>query len=182
MVRTGVLTAMWLFLGVTDTIVFRDSRGNILTGPMAKKNKAKFSVEESHAYYIYSIQAASYAKLADVVRPLGLTTPAWRVIAVLQEKDGISVRDLAQRTVIDVSNLSKLITAMSGHGLVTKKRSTEDARVMLVCITEQGRKTFEAAVPAVRQVLDHNLEGFSDNERDRFRFYLQRMMQNVGSR
>jgi hypothetical protein len=37
-------------------------------------------------------------------------------------------------------------------------------------------------MPVRRQVLDHNLEGFSDNERDRFRFYLQRMMQNVGSR
>ncbi|MDE0797779.1 MAG: hypothetical protein OSB76_19570 [Alphaproteobacteria bacterium] len=40
----------------------------------------------------------------------------------------------------------------------------------------------KAALPAVRQVLDHNLEGFSDKERDRFRLYLQRMMQNVGSR
>lgn len=182
MVRTRVLTAVWLFPGVTVTIGFRHSCGNIVKGPMAKKNKAKFSVEDSHAYYIYSIQAASYAKLADVVRPHGLTTPAWRVIANLQEKDGISVRDLAQRTVIDVSNLSKLITAMSGQRLVTKKRSTEDARVMLVHITEKGRKTFEAALPAVRQVLDYNLEGFSDKERDRFHLYLQRMMQNVGSR
>ena len=149
---------------------------------MAKKNKAKFSVEESHAYYIYSIQAASYATLADAVRPHGLTTPAWRVIANLQEKDGISVRDLAQRTAIDVSNLSKLITTMSGRGLVDKKRSTEDGRVMLVHITEKGRETFAAALPAVRRVLDHNLEGFSDKERDRFRSYLKRMMENVGTR
>lgn len=149
---------------------------------MAKKKKASFSVEDSHAYYIYSIQAASYATLADAVRPHGLTTPAWRVVANLQEKDGISVRELAHRTVIDVSNLSKLITAMGEQGLVTKKRSTEDARVMLVHITDKGRKTFEAALPAVRQVLDHNLEGFSDKERIRFRSYLQRMMQNVGGR
>ena len=182
MVRTKVLTAIWLFPDVTVTIGFRLSCGNILKGPMAKKNKAKFSVEESHAYYIYSIQAAFYAKLAEVVRPHGLTTPAWRVIVNLQEKDGISGRDLAQHTVIDVSNLSKLITAMSGQGLVTKKRSTEDARVMLVHITEQGRKTFEAALPAVRQVLDHSLEGFSGNDRDRFRLYLQRMMRNVCGR
>lgn len=152
---------------------------------MAKKTKKKqtgFSVEDSHAYYIYSIQAASYAALADAVRPHGLTTPAWRVIANLQERDGISVRDLAQRTVVDVSNLSKLITAMSAQGLLNKKRSTEDARVMLVHITARGRKTFAAALPSVRRVLDQNLEGFSDTERDRFRTYLERMMQNVGGR
>ncbi len=147
---------------------------------MPKKKKPKFSVEDSHAYYIYSIQAASYVTLADAVRPHGLTTPAWRVIANLQEKDGISVRDLAHRTVIDVSNLSKLITAMSAQGLVTKERSTEDARVMLVHITAKGLETFAAALPAVRRVLDHNLEGFSDRERDRFRSYLQRMLENAG--
>ncbi len=149
---------------------------------MVKQKKPKFSVEESHAYYIYSIQAASYTALADAVRPHGLTTPAWRVIANLQEKDGISVRDLAQRTVIDVSNLSKLITAMSAQGLVAKKRSSEDARVMLVDITAKGRETFAAALPAVRRVLDHNLAGFSDKERDLFRGYLQRMMRNAGGR
>lgn len=150
-----------------------------MTSPKTGRNSSAFSVEESHAYYIYSIQAASYAALADAVRPHGLTTPAWRVIANLQERDGISVRDLAQRTVVDVSNLSKLITTMSGHGLVAKKRSTEDARVMLVHITAKGRKTFEAALPSVRRVLDRNLDGFSDRERDRFRSYLQRMMQNA---
>lgn len=146
---------------------------------MAGRKRSGFSVEDSHAYYIYSIQAASYAALADAVRGHGLTTPAWRVIANLQETDGISIRDLARRTVVDVSNLSKLIAAMSAEGLVVKKRSASDARVMLVHITSNGRKTFEAAVPAVREVLDRNLDGFSDQERDRFRSYLKRMMENV---
>lgn len=146
---------------------------------MAGSKRSGFSVEDSHAYYIYSIQAASYAALADAVRGHGLTTPAWRVIANLQETDGISIRDLARRTVVDVSNLSKLIAAMSAEGLVVKKRSARDARVMLVHITAKGRKTFEAAVPAVREVLDRNLDGFSDQERDRFRSYLKRMMENV---
>lgn len=148
---------------------------------MAKKNKPGFSVEDSHAYYIYSIQAASYALLAEALRPHALTPPAWRVLANLQEKDEIGVRDLARRTVVDVSNLSKLITAMTAKGLLRKKRSPSDARVTLVYLTAKGRAKFESALPAVRGVLDHNLAGFSDRERETFRGYLKRMMKNAGS-
>lgn len=144
-----------------------------------------FRVEDSHAYYIYSLQSLSYAALADALRPHALTPPAWRVLANLQENDGIGVRELARRTVVDVSNLSKLITVMSGRGekggFLRKKRSATDARVTLVYITARGRKKFETALPAVRGVLDHNLAGFSDAERAEFIGYLKRMMENASA-
>jgi DNA-binding MarR family transcriptional regulator len=147
----------------------------------AKKSRVSFSVEDSHAYYIYSLQSLSYAALAEALRPHDLTPPAWRVLANLQENDEIGVRDLARRTVVDVSNLSKLITAMTDRGFLRKKRSPADARVTLVYITSAGRRKFETALPAVRGVLDHNLAGFSDVERDDFLGYLRRMMKNANT-
>jgi len=145
----------------------------------AKGSRAIFSVEDSHAYYIYSLQSLSYAALAEALRPHDLTPPAWRVLANLQENDEVGVRDLARRTVVDVSNLSKLITAMTDRGFLRKKRSPADARVTLVYITAAGRRMFETALPAVRGVLDNNLAGFSDAERDEFLGYLRRMMTNA---
>ena len=138
-----------------------------------------FSVEDSHAYYIYSLQSLSYAALAEALRPHDLNPPAWRVLANLQERDEVGVHDLARRTVVDVSNLSKLITAMTANGLLHKKRSAADARVALIYITDKGRRKFETALPAVRGVLDYNLAGFSDTERKTFLTYLRRMMKNA---
>ena len=146
-----------------------------------EESKPRFSVEDSHAYYIYSLQSLSYAALAEALRPHALTPPAWRVLANLQENDGIGVRALARRTVVDVSNLSKLITAMTAKGYLRKKRSPTDARVTLVYITARGRRKFETALPAVRGVLDNNLAGFSATERDDFIGYLRRMMKNANA-
>jgi len=157
------------------------------TGKPAAKNAAAkgihagFRVEDSHAYYIYSLQSLSYAALAEALRPHDLTPPAWRVLTNLQENDEIGVRDLARRTVVDVSNLSKLIAAMTDRGFLRKKRSPADARVTLVYITAAGRGKFEAVLPAVRGVLDNNLTGFTDAERDEFLCYLRRMMTNANS-
>lgn len=149
---------------------------------MAKKKKPlEFRVEESPNYYIYSIQARSYANLSSALRDHDLNPPGWRVIANLQEKDGTSVRDLARRTAIDVSNLSKLINVMAGKGLVTKEPSAQDRRVMLTYLTDAGRAKFDAALPAVLEVLDHSLTGFTPKERSRFLEYLGRMMKNVNT-
>lgn len=151
----------------------------------AGASSPEFRVEDSHAYYIYSLQSLSYAALAEALRQHALTPPAWRVLANLQEHDGVGVRELARRTVVDVSNLSKLITVMSGPGpkggFLRKKRSATDARVTLVYITAKGRKKFETALPAVRGVLDRNLAGFSDAERAQFIVYLKRMMKNANA-
>lgn len=148
---------------------------------MSSTTVTDFSVEDSHAYYVYSLQSLFYAQLAEALRPHALTPPAWRVLANLQERDEVGVHDLARRTVVDVSNLSKLVTVMIEQGLLRKKRSAADARVALVYITARGRRKFEAALPAVRGVLDHNLAGFNEREREQFLSYLQRMMENANS-
>ena len=140
---------------------------------------SRFSVTESHAYYIYSLQSLSYGALAEALRVHDLTPPAWRVLANLQEDDGVGVRDLAQQTTVDVSNLSKLVSAMTDRGYLRKKRSTADARVTLVYITAAGRRKFQTALPATRGVLNNNLAGFSDLESSQFLSYLRRMMANA---
>lgn len=155
--------------------------GEAMAEAISETRSTDFSVEESHAYYIYSLQSLSYAALAEALRPHGLGPPEWRVLANLQEKDEVGVHDLARRTVVDVSNLSKLITVMTEQGLLRKKRSAADARVALVYITDKGRRKFRAALPAVRGVLDHYLAGFSDAERAQFLSYLRRMMENANT-
>lgn len=156
-------------------------RRNLITDReiVDKTKSPKFSVEDSPNYYIYSIGARSFFNLTNALRPYSLGPPAWRVLANLQENDGVSLRGLARRTTIDVSNLSKLINTLSKQGLVRKKHSENDARVVLTFITDKGRQKFESALPVVRQVQEQGLSGFRDRERVLFMDFLKRMMKNV---
>lgn len=150
---------------------------------MAKNANAKpFRVDQSPNFYIYSIQAAAFANLNEVLRPHGITTPGWRVLANLQERDGVSLRELAAQTSIDVSNLSKLIGVLQKRGLVTKRASKEDARVILIKITAAGRRKFHEALPYAREILDLSVVGFTSEEQTQFMDLLRRMKQNVTAR
>ena len=84
------------------------------------------------------------------LKPLGLTYTQYLVFLVLWEKDGITVGEICDRLMLDNGTLSPLLKKMQQAGLVERKRSEEDDRVVIVTLTREGRELQEKAkdVPA----------------------------------
>ena len=72
-------------------------------------------------------------------KPLGITYTQYLVFMVLWEKDGISVSELCDRLLLDSGTVTPLLKKMEGAGYVTRTRSSEDERVVLVRLTKKGR-------------------------------------------
>lgn len=112
--------------------------------------------------------------LAGAGRGLDPTRGRGRVLALLQLKDGISTKDLAQIVGIRVSSLNELLAKMEHEGLVTRQPSPADGRVMLVHLTDAGRN---AQVPPTSEL--DLLDGFNDDEMATLDGYLLRMIENA---
>lgn len=78
-----------------------------------------------------------------------LTLPQFNVLMELAASpDGhLPMHAVIERLIGTPSNLSFLATRMAERGLVSKHRSDEDARVVVLTITEPGWKALEAAMP-----------------------------------
>jgi DNA-binding MarR family transcriptional regulator len=85
--------------------------------------------------------------LADV----DLTLPQFNVLMELAaSSDGsFSQRDVIDRLISTPSNLSWLTTRMRDLGLLTKDRDDDDARVVVLRITEAGWAALQEAMPRV---------------------------------
>jgi DNA-binding MarR family transcriptional regulator len=77
-----------------------------------------------------------------------LTVPMWRVLAVLLHHGPQRIGDLADLTSVEISTLSRLLSTMQRRKLLTRKRARNDARVVMVSLTERGHDLTEALVPA----------------------------------
>lgn len=53
---------------------------------------------------------------------------------------------------------------LENEGLIVRKRTEEDRRVLLACITDAGRAAIEGSVPAFDAVVDERLRDLSDDE------------------
>ncbi|MCH6199967.1 MarR family transcriptional regulator [Aquiflexum sp. LQ15W] len=69
---------------------------------------------------------------------LGITYPQYLVLLILWEEDGISVNDIAHKLILNTNTVTPLLKRMETLGLVSRIRSEEDERKVIVRLTEKG--------------------------------------------
>lgn len=80
------------------------------------------------------------------LRPTGLTTAQFSLLAALYYVESVSVTDLAARLVMDRTTLSRSLDPLLRDGLVNVQTG-EDRRVRLINISGKGLESLIAALP-----------------------------------
>ena len=93
-------------------------------------------------YTVSRLITQAYGPLLD---RLGVTYPQYLVLLVLWEKDAQPVNDIAKRLVLETNTVTPLLKRMEAEGLVRRTRGTEDARQVIVSLTEKGSRLRETA-------------------------------------
>ena len=82
------------------------------------------------------------------IQTLDLTPPQFDVIATLGNTNGMTFRELGERTLITKGTMTGIVDRLEGKGFVRRESSPEDGRATIVCLTRQGEKIFDQAFPA----------------------------------
>jgi MarR family transcriptional regulator, organic hydroperoxide resistance regulator len=96
-------------------------------------------LDDQLCFALYAASRAVTRAYAPLLEPLGLTYPQYLVLLVLWETDGVSVRAIGERLALDSGTLTPLLKRLEAQGIVTRERSTEDERVVLVRLTRAGK-------------------------------------------
>ncbi|NLO35958.1 MAG: MarR family transcriptional regulator [Clostridiaceae bacterium] len=90
-----------------------------------------------------------YTPLLD---PLKLTYTQYITLLALWEQDGLAVKDLGQLLYLDSGTLTPLLKKLEQQGLISRKRSGQDERVVTVHLTDAGHALNQRALDVPRQV------------------------------
>jgi DNA-binding MarR family transcriptional regulator len=96
------------------------------------------------------------------LRNHGVTLTEYSVLVALSEAPGRELRisELASRTSLSLSRISRVVDAMASHSLVTRRKCAYDGRSSFATLTGNGLSTLQAAYPGHvarvrRLVFDH---------------------------
>jgi MarR family transcriptional regulator, organic hydroperoxide resistance regulator len=89
---------------------------------------------------IYRISLKNRSVIGSLLRPIGLFPGQEILLMHLWERDGCSQADLVDALGVDHSTVSKMLQRLEAAGMVIRRPSGEDRRVMLVSLTEEGRR------------------------------------------
>ncbi|MDI5983327.1 MarR family transcriptional regulator [Halomonas sp. M4R5S39] len=130
-------------------------------------------------YYIASIQKRLQDNLAQSLRPHGVTPQEWRILASLNETDGLSTTEISAMTLLERSRVSRITDSMRDHDWITKQDNCTDKRFSLAFLTKNGRDKFSEILPVVCSVHKKLLHGFDESEAQLFIGFLRRVNHNA---
>ncbi len=100
--------------------------------------------------------------LTEAPEAVELTLAQWRVLAIVAQRDGVRIGELAGRLGIGVPSASRLVRRLERHGLATAERDERDRRATLVRASAEGRRVREGVVRRRGGLIADALEGRVD--------------------
>ena len=90
-------------------------------------------------FALYAASLAMTKTYRPLLAPLGLTYPQYVVMLALWEQHELTAGALAQAVALDAGTLVPLVRKLMAQGLLTRRRSDSDDRVVLISVTPEGQ-------------------------------------------
>ena len=94
---------------------------------------------------LYAAARKIVAAYAPFLKEIHLTYTQYVTMMVLWEKREISVKDLGATLYLDSGTLTPLLKKLEKEGLIVRRRSHEDERIVIVDLSEKGEALKEKA-------------------------------------
>ena len=113
---------------------------NQCQGDTQLREEEKLRLDNQVCFPLYSAANAVIRAYRPLLDDLDLTYSQYLVMMVLWEQNGVSVKDVGHRLHLDSGTLTPLLKRLEVKGYVERARSTQDERVRVLNLTEQGRE------------------------------------------
>ncbi len=97
-------------------------------------------VDQRLCLALYQTSHAMDATYRLLLEQHGLTYPQYTVVSVLRQHGPTPVTGIARRLGLSTNTVSPLLKRLERQGWVSRRRSTEDERTVLVDLTTDGRR------------------------------------------
>ncbi len=135
---------------------------------------------DDYPFYLMAQAWSTYSEsMSSVLKSIDMDPPRWRVLMILGEASPSSISAIAQKAVMKLSTITRIVQRMTDEGLVRCAPRPEDNRVTEVFITETGRAALAKVKDVSAKIYTRALEGLSDQDVGRLNEMLRQIQQNL---
>ncbi len=95
----------------------------------------------------------------------GITATQYVVLALLAKKDGLSQTQLGNRLSFDNPTVTGVIDRMERDGLVERRRTSDDRRVINIFLSDKARTILSDINTIAEEVNERALDSYSNKEK-----------------
>ena len=153
----------------------------VITTIVATLNIAMpYRLEDSLGFAIHRADMRLMLLGAQFLRPYGLTSEQFVVLATLCGQEGMSQRELADHLIKDRPNITRILDKLQEKGLVERSTDPADRRVYRLHATAQGLSLMQELIPSVLKLRKQMFGALSQEEQKTLRDLLDRLFESLG--
>jgi len=112
--------------------------------------------------------------------PIGVTAHQGNMLLNCARHEGNTPAELAALNGLYVSTITRMVDRLEKKGLLTRTRSQEDRRQVILRITPKGRAVLRKGIPIAQRVALHAWRGVTEQERKTLRNIVYKILGNLG--
>ena len=128
-------------------------------------------------YLIRRLHQIHYALFFEECDAFGVTPVQYGLLTILSTSPDADQVTLANALGIDRTNVADVLRRLEHGGLIRRRRSVEDRRMVLARLTPAGEDLVERMHPFMASAQERLLSALSDDERDAFLATLMRLLE-----
>ncbi len=102
--------------------------------------------------------------IRNMLADAGVTEQQWRVLRVLMEEGSLDPTTIADRAVLLLPSLTRILQKLEEKGFVTRTRDDNDRRRQVITVTEAGHALIAQNMPASQQQMARLREELGDEK------------------
>src|SRR5882757_1998514 len=123
-------------------------------------------------------RSALLTGLDGELEPFGLTGAQFAVLKNVADGVAETAADLCRTMHYDTGSMTRMLDRLEEKAVLRRERCTKDRRVVFLRMTTTGEELLPQLRSAAVRVLSRHLAGFSPEEVDNLKQYLERMIEN----
>jgi DNA-binding MarR family transcriptional regulator len=140
---------------------------------------ATYFARDSVGYLVRRLYSILTARLEASFASHGFTLTQWSVLMHLRDGLARNASDLASAFQYDSGALTRLLDQLERRGLLQRRRSSRDRRVVELELTPEGHKVIADLLPTVVAEMNAALEPLDREDFVQFRGTLMRLLDHV---
>ncbi|MBO8159090.1 MarR family transcriptional regulator [Thermosyntropha sp.] len=106
--------------------------------------------------------------LTEKLESYGISIPQSFILSCLLQENGLTLKEIGNRTLIDSSSMTVLVDKLEKEELVERQLDSQDRRAIRVFITDKGRDIAEKIVKLADEFNSHLFEILGEDNQKEF--------------
>ena len=139
------------------------------------------NVEDTILFQIEKTSKVSKLYSQREIDALGvdITIEQWILLKVIDEHNGLTQKELAERTLRDPASITRTLDILSKKGFLERQAVPENRRQYSIVLKKKGEDFIKSFFPVVQKQRDQAIKGLSKKDIDAFYRILNSIQKNM---